>query len=76
MAFAIEFVADWIVLMDSTEKGRPGLVMLRRGARRRAALRPRVHEGLFGPVEVADLHFEGGGTAWCVPFACFAFDEN
>jgi hypothetical protein len=75
MAHLIEFVTDWWVYLECPSRERPGLVMLRRGQRRRAVLRPRIHEGRRGPIEVADLHFEDGGTAWGVPFACFAFAE-
>ncbi len=76
MAHLIEFVTDWWVYLKQAEAEEPNLVLLRRGSRRRVVLRPRIWEGRRGPLEVADLHFEDGSTAWGVPFACFAFAEE
>jgi hypothetical protein len=49
-----------------------GLV-IRKGDRLRAQIKPYVAEGLDGPVEVSDLFFDGGTATRQVPFACFRF---
>jgi hypothetical protein len=39
----------------------------------RVQIKPRVVEGVDGPVEVADLFFEDGTATRGVPFDCFSF---
>jgi hypothetical protein len=51
------------------------LLVLRRGTRAVAQLRPHVAETSAGPVEVADLFFEDGTATRGIPFACFSFVE-
>jgi hypothetical protein len=71
----IEFVTDWLVEVERAP-GRPlEQVLIRRGARRCARVRPRVLEAGKWPVEVADLYFDDGTVARGVPFAAFAFAD-
>lgn len=50
-------------------------LLLHKGTRVPAQLRPHVVETEDGPVEVADLFFEDGTASRDVPFACFRFVE-
>jgi hypothetical protein len=47
-------------------------VLLHKGARWQAQIKPYVVETADGPVEVADLFFEDGTATRTVPFACFS----
>jgi hypothetical protein len=69
--FAVEFVAD----LERSPKHRLEQLLVPRGTRLRAQLKPSVVETAGGPVEVADLFFEGGTATRTVPFAYFAFVE-
>ncbi len=75
MYHVIEFVNDW---WADLERG-PGQpleqVLLRRGTRRRAQIRPYVIERADGPVEAADLFFEDGTATRGVPFASIKFPD-
>jgi hypothetical protein len=66
--FAVEFVAD----LEVPRRHRLERVLLRKGARRQAQIKPYVVETEDGPVEVADLFFEDGTATRTVPFACFS----
>jgi hypothetical protein len=73
MYHTITFVEDcWIDLEQSLRQPLER-VLLRTGTRVAAQLKPYVVDGGCGPVEVADLFFEDGSTARCVPFARFSF---
>jgi hypothetical protein len=48
-------------------------VLLVKGSRLRAELKPYVVESVHGPVEVTDLLFENGCCIRTVPFACLTF---
>jgi hypothetical protein len=48
-------------------------LLIRRGARLNAQIKPYVIEGADGPVEVADLFFEDGSATRRIPFAWFTF---
>jgi hypothetical protein len=65
---AIEFTAT----VEATSP-RLGQLLLVRGDRCRAHLRPHVVETAHGPVEAADLFLEDGMVISDVPFACFHF---
>ncbi len=67
--FAVEFLAD----LEMSPEHRLERLLLRKGARLQAQIRPHVVEGAEGPVEVADLFFEDGTATRMVPFACFSF---
>jgi hypothetical protein len=72
----IVFVADWWTELDRCD-GRPlKRVLLPRGARLGARLRPRIVEGGRWPVEVADLCLDDGAVLWAVPFAAFSFADR
>jgi hypothetical protein len=67
--FAVGFEAD----LEVSPRHPLERTVLRPGSRRRAQVRPGVIETDQGPVEVADLFFEGGTATRRVPFASFAF---
>jgi hypothetical protein len=69
----IEFVSPWWADLERSRVQPLERVLLPRGTRRRAQVRPHVVEGAGGPVEVADLFFEDGTAARGVPFCCFSF---
>jgi hypothetical protein len=69
MFHTIEFTVD----LARSPGERLEMVVLRRGDRLPAQLRPHVVEAADGPVEVADLFFEDGTSVNNVPFACFSF---
>jgi hypothetical protein len=73
MFHEIEFAEDLYVDLERG-RGQPlERVLLRRGARRLAQVRPYVVETTIGPVEAADLFFEDGSAIRAVPFAAFGF---
>jgi hypothetical protein len=73
MYHTIQFAAEFTADLESSPRHRLERLVLRRGTRRRAQIKPYVVEGGCGLVEVADLFFEDGTTARSVPFACFSF---
>jgi hypothetical protein len=76
MSYAVVFAVDLWLDLERSPRERLERVLLRRGSRRNAQLRPHVVEGPTGPVEVADLFFADGTVARDVPFAAFAFAEE
>jgi hypothetical protein len=73
MYHAIEFAVDLWVDLERSRRHPLERVLLRRGTRRRAQLRPLVLETAYGPLEAADLFFEDGTATRGIPFASFAF---
>jgi len=71
----IEFFTDFVADLEVSRQKRLERVLIRKGSRLRAQLKPYVVETVHGPVEVADLHFEDGTCTRTVPFACLAFAE-
>ncbi len=69
--FGVEFTAD----LEISPRHRLERVLIQRGTRRQAQIKPYVVEGEAGPLEVADLFFEDGTVTRIVPFACFSFVE-
>jgi hypothetical protein len=69
--FTEEFTADIEI------SGRQPLerLLIRKGSRRCAQMRPYVIEAVGGPIEVADLFFEDGTATRGVPFSSFFFVE-
>jgi hypothetical protein len=67
--FAVELQAD----LEISPQQHLERLLLRKGTRLPAQVRPYVVEGDDGPVEVADLFFADGTATRTVPFACFSF---
>ena len=55
---------------------RRGRLLIPKGARRQAQIKPYVVESAEGPVEVADLFLEDGTATRGVRFACFSFVDS
>jgi hypothetical protein len=75
MYHTIEFAAEFMVDLEVSRKQPLERVLVRRGTRVRAQLRPHVIETENGPVEAADLFFEDGTSARGVRFEWFTFVE-
>jgi hypothetical protein len=75
MYHTLEFAAEFMVDLEVSRKQPLERVLIRRGTRVRAQLRPYVIEMENGPVEVADLFFEDGSATRGVRFECFSFVE-
>jgi hypothetical protein len=73
MYHALQMVSDRWVDLQRSPRHRLERLLLRRGTRLPAQVRPYVVEAADGPVETADLFFADGTAARGVPFACFAF---
>jgi hypothetical protein len=69
----IEFFTDFVADLEVSRQKRLERLLIRKGSRLRAQLKPHVVETIYGPVEVADLFFEDGTCTRTVPFACLAF---
>jgi hypothetical protein len=75
MYHTIEFsVALWVDLGSSPQHWLER-ILIRRGTRLRAQIKPYVVETEDGPVEVADLFFADGTTIRMVRFESFSFVE-
>jgi hypothetical protein len=75
MYHTIEFNVDLWVDLERSPRHPLEKMLICRGSRRRAEVRPRIIENEDGAVEVADLFFEDGAAARGVPFAAFRFLE-
>jgi hypothetical protein len=73
MYHTIEFAADLTVDLETSPKHRLERLLVRKGTRLAAQLKPYVVETPAGPVEVADLFFADGTAARSVPFEHFSF---
>lgn len=69
LEFAVEFMVDLEVAPNKPLER----MLIRRGTRTRAQLRPHVVEMDDGPVECADLFLEDGTSIRGVRFAWFTF---
>jgi hypothetical protein len=69
--FAVELMAD----LEVSPKHRLERLLLHKGTRLQAQIKPYVLESDDGPIEVADLFFEDGTTTRGVPFAWFSFAD-
>jgi len=76
MYHVIEFLTDQWVDLERSAAHPLERVLLRRGSRRRAQVRPHIIETESGPVEAADLFFEDGTATRDVPFATIVFAEE
>jgi hypothetical protein len=75
MYHVIEFAADVQVDLQTSPRDRLERVLIRRGDRLWAQLRPHVEASATGPVEMADLFFEDGSAVRGVRYAFFRFVE-
>jgi hypothetical protein len=75
MYHILEFAVEFMVDVEISRKQPLERVLVRRGTRVRAQLRPYVIETDDGPVEVADLFFEDGTSTRGVRFEWFSFVE-
>jgi hypothetical protein len=75
MYHTLEFAVESMVDLEVSRKQPLERVLIRRGTRVRAQLRPYVIEAKSGPVEVADLFFEDGSSTRAVRFEWFSFVE-
>jgi hypothetical protein len=73
MYHTVEFAVEFMVDLEVSRKQPLERVLIRRGTRVRAQLRPYVIETEDGPVEVADLFFEDGTSTRGVRFEWFTF---
>jgi len=72
----IEILVDFMADMEVSPRQPLERVLIRKGSRLQAQLRPYVVETTFGPVEVADLYFDDGTTTRCIPFAHFMLTDD
>jgi hypothetical protein len=73
MYHTIEFKTAFTVDVEISPRDRLERMLVRRGTRQKAQIKPYVIETEKGPVEVADLFFADGTTTRMVPFESFAF---
>lgn len=69
------FFKDLTVDLEISPKQPLERVLIQKGTRLRAQIKPHVLETDSGPVEVADLFFEDGSATRTVPFEFFAFED-
>jgi hypothetical protein len=75
MYHTIEFIEELKVDLEVSPKQPLERVSIKKGAWRRAQIKPYVVETEDGPAEVADLFFEDGTVTRGVSFAFFSFVE-
>jgi len=73
MFHTIEFGLELEVDLEISRTKPLERLLIRKGTRLQAQIRPYVLEGSDGPLEVADLFFEDGTATRRVPFAWFNF---
>jgi hypothetical protein len=73
MYHTIEFVTDFMVDLERSPKDRLERLLLHKGARLQAQIKPYVVETADGLIEAADVFFEDGTIGRTVPMACFSF---
>ncbi len=73
MYHSIEFRRDLLAELDIPGEGRTPRVLIDKGTRLKAEIRPYVVESTQGPIEVADLLLEDDTVARTVTFASFRF---
>jgi hypothetical protein len=76
MYHTIEFGDEFLVDLEISPKHHLEKVILPKGSRLRAEIKPYVVETEYGLVEVADLFLEDGTAARGVRFDTFAFIDN
>ena len=75
MYHTLEFAVEFMVDLEVSRNQPLDRMLIRRGTRARAQLRPYVLETEDGPVEVADLFFEDGTSVRGVRYEWFSFAE-
>jgi hypothetical protein len=73
MYHTVQFFIDIVADVEVSAQRPLERVLIRKGTRLRAQLKPYVAETIHGPVEVADLYFEDGTCTRTVPYAYLAF---
>jgi hypothetical protein len=73
MYHTIEFTDELTVDLETSPKNWLERMLIRRGTRLQAQVKPYVVETEDGAAEVADLFFADGSTTRKVPFASFRF---
>jgi hypothetical protein len=73
MYHSIEIARELLAELEIPGEGRIPRVLIDKGTRLKARVRPYVVESTLGPIEVADLLLEDGTTARTVAFASFRF---
>ena len=73
MYHTIEFAQELTVDLEISPKHWLERLLIRRGTRMQAQIRPYVVETADGLVEAADLFFDDGTTTRMVPFESFSF---
>ena len=73
MYHSIEFKRDLLAELDIPGEGRTPRVLIDKGTRLKAEIRPYVVESVLGPIEAADLLLEDGTIAHSVACASFRF---
>jgi hypothetical protein len=75
MYHTIEFAVDLPVALETSPKQPLERLLIRRGTRTKAQVKPYVLEGEEGPIEVADLFFADGTATRGIPFEFFSFAD-
>lgn len=73
MYHTIEFAGDFVIDLEISSKHRLERILVRRGTRLQAQVKPYVMQTEDGPVEVADLFFDDGTSTSGVRFELFSF---
>ena len=73
MYHSIEFARNLLAELDIPGEGRTPQVLIDKGTRVKAEIRPYVVESVLGPIESADLLLQDGTIAHSVAFASFRF---
>ena len=73
MYHTIEFTEECFVDLEISPKDWLERMLIHRGTRLQAQIKPFVMETEDGPVEVAELFFADGTSACTVPFEWFSF---
>jgi hypothetical protein len=73
MYHTIEFACEFLMDLEISPKHWLEQIVVRRGSRMQAHVKPYVVESPLGPTEMTDLYFADGTTTRRVPFARFSF---
>jgi hypothetical protein len=73
MYHTLEFAVDFTVDLETSPHDRLQRMLIRKGTRLQAQVKPHVIESEDGPVEVADLFFADGTATRMIRYAWFAF---
>jgi hypothetical protein len=76
MYHTLEFLRDLMVDVAISPRQPLERLLVRKGSRLVAQVRPYIVEADDGPTEVADLFFADGTSASAIPFGCFLFVDD